>query len=847
MKRSVIHYKLLLLFCTLFGGVFSLVAGQYYYFDNSTTYPFQQWCSESLMVRINSEGAWVRAGRFHLILDSGHFSYSTSDIASFLRTNLFNASSATFAGRSSSASPSWKPWSNHTILQIDRKNDITNYIWSNGLYWTVLGIVPIFSSVPYTWYVAMEYIPWPSTIETTLSAPWGYELIDQSKQIFYTTWYFSVEQAPCVADTTPPSYVLTTPTAGTKRSYLSWLSINVTDNIWSASSDVPYIRTGWTLGNLIWTDNIWWINNQYGIDIDNFFLSISGNGSSKEFFWGDFSNMPSASLFEIASGKTWQFFDRNYTLIISWSQLFNYGIEQPITITWIVKDRMGMTTNFWPFTFNQPVWPWLIAWSASPAWGETLVSTNESIKLTIADDRAGVDSWSISITLQWIWWTAYWPYTFSWSDLNLSGILGNANQPDYKITLINHPTFPSSWTIQVIVNAQDMVGNYDTVSNYIFTTSPSCIDLGCCDPLYLQTWNTMPFLYNGTILNVSGGNNPSFTVQGNTWILYCGTENQGMNIYKWTDAMSWSAAHVSYFDLSHLIFSWSNVKATLSGNTIYLQKIYVPPITTWGCIGTCGWWWWGGWTTISKDNCTLPSSSLACANTEGNDNSSSYYDGTCCSPTEEGHGAATGCDVSDSTYTTEITEAFQRAYNLNITSKCPITTARLERPIIRMEAAKMMSMFTIQILWLYPDTHKADCDKFSDTKNLSEEMKFFTKTACQLNLMGLKSDGKTVDKTFDPHEYVNRAQFGTILSRLIYGDKYNVYTGEEMMFKRYQKHLNALNVDNIMKQIQNPSMLEERARVLLMLNRTVENNLVEKYRLVAPAHNWALSLLENIR
>lgn len=116
-------------------------------------------------------------------------------------------------------------------------------------------------------------------------------------------------------------------------------------------------------------------------------------------------------------------------------------------------------------------------------------------------------------------------------------------------------------------------------------------------------------------------------------------------------------------------------------------------------------------------------------------------------------------------------------------------------------------------------------------------MKFFTKTACQLNLMGLKSDGKTVDKNFDPHAYVSRAQFGTILSRLIYGDKYNLYTGEEMKFKRYQKHLNALNADNIMKRIQDPFMLEERARVLLMLNRTVENNLVEKYRLVAPVHN----------
>ncbi|MEI6673191.1 MAG: hypothetical protein WCL02_07995 [bacterium] len=40
-----------------------------------------------------------------------------------------------------------------------------------------------------------------------------------------------------------------------------------------------------------------------------------------------------------------------------------------------------------------------------------------------------------------------------------------------------------------------------------------------------------------------------------------------------------------------------------------------------------------------------------------------------------------------------------------------------------------------------------------------------------------------------------------------------------------------------MNQIQNPFMKEKRARVLIMLERTTTENLVEKYRLVAPAHN----------
>ncbi|HBB04574.1 TPA: hypothetical protein DCZ39_06915 [Patescibacteria group bacterium] len=81
---------------------------------------------------------------------------------------------------------------------------------------------------------------------------------------------------------------------------------------------------------------------------------------------------------------------------------------------------------------------------------------------------------------------------------------------------------------------------------------------------------------------------------------------------------------------------------------------------------------------------------------------------------------------------------------------------------------------------------------------------------------------------------------------MIYGDTYNIHTGEQNTYKRYEKHLNALLGDAIMTQIQDPFMLEQRGRVLLMLHRTSQKNLVEKYRLVTPAHNGALALFGNI-
>ena len=103
--------------------------------------------------------------------------------------------------------------------------------------------------------------------------------------------------------------------------------------------------------------------------------------------------------------------------------------------------------------------------------------------------------------------------------------------------------------------------------------------------------------------------------------------------------------------------------------------------------------------------------------------------------------------------------------------------------------------------------------------------------------MGLEPDGQTPKQTFDPHEYVSRAQFGTVLSRLIYGDANNLDDDELTTYARYQKHLYALQKDHIMNQISSPSSLEKRARVLLMLKRTVDNDLVTKYRFVSPAIN----------
>ncbi|MDR0860811.1 MAG: hypothetical protein LBO09_07775 [Candidatus Peribacteria bacterium] len=59
-------------------------------------------------------------------------------------------------------------------------------------------------------------------------------------------------------------------------------------------------------------------------------------------------------------------------------------------------------------------------------------------------------------------------------------------------------------------------------------------------------------------------------------------------------------------------------------------------------------------------------------------------------------------------------------------------------------------------------------------------MKDYAVKACQLGLMGMDMD------YFQPYAMVSRAQFGTVLSRLLYG---NLYAGGKPY---YAKHLQAL-------------------------------------------------------
>lgn len=78
--------------------------------------------------------------------------------------------------------------------------------------------------------------------------------------------------------------------------------------------------------------------------------------------------------------------------------------------------------------------------------------------------------------------------------------------------------------------------------------------------------------------------------------------------------------------------------------------------------------------------------------------------------------------------------------------------------------AKMMVNYAVKVLDMQANTG-ALCE-FDDIAGQSTELKLYIKLSCQLGLMGQNIS------SFRPDEEVTRAQFGTLLSRALYGTQY---------------------------------------------------------------------------
>lgn len=137
--------------------------------------------------------------------------------------------------------------------------------------------------------------------------------------------------------------------------------------------------------------------------------------------------------------------------------------------------------------------------------------------------------------------------------------------------------------------------------------------------------------------------------------------------------------------------------------------------------------------------------------------------------------------------------AFGLEYHLTSATTC--MKARLNALMTRSHVADMVSNFAIRVLKRVPDTTKKCA--FSDTNRQSKALKEAMQTACQLGLMGVNNTDRLPASTFQPSEITTKAQFITIVSRMLYGDKYN---SKDMC--RYCRHVAALRRAGIVTKTQ---------------------------------------------
>ncbi len=285
-------------------------------------------------------------------------------------------------------------------------------------------------------------------------------------------------------------------------------------------------------------------------------------------------------------------------------------------------------------------------------------------------------------------------------------------------------------------------------------------------------------------LIASGAGTTYFTV---SFVIAGGVAGDVIKLYRSEDASTWAANtpdatctldanKVCSFHTDHLSY-FASVKETTSANPSG----------------------WAGWSVSSVDYC--PSG----------DTSASYYDGLCSTTTPVVTNTTnTWALLVDATYSKELNDAYTYAYGLGITTQTSIAKADMNGTLIRAHMAKMMVNYATKVMNLTPDTSLA-CN-FTDISSQNEELQGYIKEACQLWLMGINDNG-TPATSFDPNGEVTRAQFGTVLSRALYGNEYNGGT------LYYTNHLNALKTAGIMTKIDTPNTAEIRGFVMLMMMR----------------------------
>jgi len=750
----------------------------------------------------------------------------------FVKNFVFAASSWSINWANMNISNQYSYAANYTISGALSSGDaIQICVAANGVFQGCL-------SYPY-WYTAHGWETGAKSISLyTLSFPEGIVLVSG---FVLNPWYVEIPWSEVsyavihdtIAPTTPVlslpanTWFLNNWTANLLRSAST--DTNMSWYIWQLStwSNFSTIYSSWSV-TAIWTTITWLADNTYYWRVRAF--DIVGNTWARSSTWNFIISIPfwSITWTNITGGNV-----DSYTAIITISWALDTGnIIDAMTI-----DASGHVNPLPEYTANG--WEtWLIILSrgvggindgvtelrgrvfVDSGYYEIIYFTGTVIKDTIAPTFAWVTSWAyyntsksiiFSESNSWATATLSWASYTSWQNITWGGIyvfrvadsFGNSTWATFTIDKIS-PTTPNlllsgyltTWTANLLRSAST-----DTnMSWYIWQLSTwSSFTTIYISWSVLTTWKTITWLADNTYYYQVY----AFDKAGNTWsrnsgsfivdttvptaaVAYSTTATTNWNV---TATITWLNETITWLSASSYVFTgnWSYVFtfSDLAWNTGTITAT-----VTWITTASN---WWGGW-GLAQDSCP------------NGDTSASFYDGTCNANTNQ----QTNWSIVWSNFSTEFNNAYLYAYGIGITTMQTIQKADMEWKLIRSDMAKMMVNYAIKVLDRTLNTW-TNCT-FTDLAGQTTEMKNYILRSCQLGLMGINTNNK-----FNPKDEVTRAEFGTILSRILYGTRY------EWGILYYTKHLDALRVAGIMNNIKNPENIKElRWYVMLMLMRAGE-------------------------
>ena len=160
-------------------------------------------------------------------------------------------------------------------------------------------------------------------------------------------------------------------------------------------------------------------------------------------------------------------------------------------------------------------------------------------------------------------------------------------------------------------------------------------------------------------------------------------------------------------------------------------------------------------------------------------------------------------------------EAYKWALENKIIDKKTFPSSGIYNNLTRWELAVIVANFSKKLNKPKKFT-KAQCSKFEDLNSVnSAVIKDWMIRACEYWLMGIHSDWKTQIKDFMNTQILRRADLVTVVSRMLWGTKYD---DVKLKDKYWYKHLKHLSEENIIK-IPDPEIKEIKQWILLMLKR----------------------------